>query len=34
LVKDFIYLQCLGIRSRTALYLQTPPGHTCAAPIS
>ena len=34
LVKHFIYLQCLGICSQTALYLQTPPGHTCAAPIS
>jgi hypothetical protein len=34
LVKHFIYLQCLGIRSRTALYLQTRPGHTCAALIS
>jgi len=34
LVKDFIYLQCLDIRSQTALHLQTPSGHTGASTIS
>ena len=34
LVKYFIYLQCLDIRSQTALRLQTPSGHTGASTIS